>query len=224
MELKEILSKRLETLIEKKKDENYQNSIPKQADGMGIPYPTFVKYINGKAECPASNIIKIARYYGVSTDYLLGNSPNPTTDEKLQGVCKYTGLSQKAVENLIENANRTDIRYISFLLEYGFLRGFFNEFSLYVNSDKITVPKNNNELSEILFDSDDKKLGDYIKDENNFTNHINMRCSYPLQLNSSFDTGIFEEAVILEMQDRLRMIKDDITKSIKDGVKNGNNK
>ena len=221
MELKEILSKRLETLIEKKKDENYQNSIPKQADGMGIPYPTFVKYINGKAECPASNIIKIARYYGVSTDYLLGNSPNPTTDEKLQGVCKYTGLSQKAVENLIENANRTDIRYISFLLEYGFLRGFFNEFSLYVNSDKITVPKNNNELSEILFDSDDKKLGDYIKDDNNFTNHINMRCSYPLQLNSSFDTGIFEKAVILEMQDRLRMIKDDITKSIKDGVKNG---
>ena len=221
MELKEILSKRLETLIEKKKDENYQNSIPKQADGMGIPYPTFVKYINGKAECPASNIIKIARYYGVSTDYLLGNSPNPTTDEKLQGVCKYTGLSQKAVENLIENANRTDIRYISFLLEYGFLRGFFNEFSLYVNSDKITVPKNNNELSEILFDSDDKKLGDYIKDENNFTNHINMRCSYPLELRSSFDTGIFEKAIILEMQDRLRMIKDDITKSIKDGVKNG---
>ena len=221
MKLKEILSERLETLIEKKKDENYQNSIPKQADGMGIPYPTFVKYINGKAECPASNIIKIARYYGVSTDYLLGNSPNPTTDEKLQGVCKYTGLSQKAVENLIENANRTDIRYISFLLEYGFLRGFFNEFSLYVNSDKITVPKNNNELSEILFDSDDKKLGDYIKDENNFTNHINMRCSYPLQLNSSFDTGIFEKAVILEMQDRLRMIKEDITKSIKDGVNNG---
>ena len=221
MELKEILSKRLETLIENKKDENYQNSIPKQADGMGIPYPTFVKYINGKAECPASNIIKIARYYGVSTDYLLGNSPNPTTDEKLQGVCKYTGLSEKAVENLIENKNSTDIRYINFLLEYGFVRGFFNEFSLYVNSDKITLPKNNNELSEILFDSDDKKLGDYIKDENNFTNHINMRCSYPLELRSSFDTGIFEKAIILEMQDRLRMIKDDITKSIKDGVKNG---
>lgn len=217
MELKEILSKRLETLIEKKKDENYQNSIPKQADGMGIPYPTLVKYINGKAECPASNIIKIARYYGVSTDYLLGNSPNPTTDEKLQGVCKYTGLSEKAVENLIENKNSTDIRYINFLLEYGFARGFFNEFSLYVNSDKITLPKNNNELSEILFDSDDKKLGDYIKDENNFTNHINMRCSYPLELRSSFDTGIFEKAIILEMQDRLRMIKDDITKSIKDG-------
>jgi hypothetical protein len=161
----------------------------------------------------------IARYYGVSTDYLLGNTPNATTDEKLQGVCKYTGLSEKAVENLTENKNSTDIRYINFLLEYGFVRGFFNEFSLYVNSDKITLPKNNNELSEILFDSDDKKLGDYIKDENNFTNHINMRCSYPLELRSSFDTGIFEKAIILEMQDRLRMIKDDIAKSIKDGEK-----
>ena len=94
-----------------------------------------------------------------------------------------------------------------------------NVMVLHLNSDKITVPKNNNELSGILFDSDDKKLGDYIKDENNFTNHINMRCSYPLQLHSSFDTGIFEKAVILEMQDRLRMIKEDITKSIKDGEK-----
>ena len=50
----------------------------------------------------------------------------------------------------------------------------------------------------------------YIENENNFTNHINLRCGYPLQLRSSFDTGIFEKSVVLEMQDRLRMIKEDI--------------
>ncbi len=100
MELKEILSERLETLIEKKKDENHQNSIPKQADGIGIPYPTFVKYINGKAECPASNIIKIARYYGVSTDYLLGLSKAKTKDIEVASICDYTGLSEQSITNL----------------------------------------------------------------------------------------------------------------------------
>ena len=160
-------------------------------------------------------LLKFSEYFNCDIGYILCEY-----DEKRQEthqICSVTGLSEKAVENLTENKNNADMQYISFLLEYGFLRGFFDEFSLYVNSDKITVPKNNTELSEILFDSDDKKLGDYIENEDNFTNHINLRCGYPLQLRSSFDTGIFEKSVVLEMQDRLRMIKEDIKKAIKDG-------
>ena len=69
MELKAILSKRLETLIELKKDEDYKNSIPQQARDMDIPYPTLVKYINGDVKnCPATNILKMAKYYGVSSE------------------------------------------------------------------------------------------------------------------------------------------------------------
>ena len=190
------------------------------AEALGIEErKTVGNWETGTVAIPIHRLSDICNLLDCDLDYLFGKIDVPKNNTA--DIMKETGLSQKAVENLIENKNSTDIRYINFLLEYGFVRGFFNEFSLYVNSDKITQPKNNNELSEILFDSDDKKLGDYIKDENNFTNHINMRCSYPLELRSSFDTGIFEKAIILEMQDRLRMIKDDITKSIKDGVKNG---
>ena len=122
MDLKKILSERLAILIDEKKDENYQNSIPIQAKAMEIPYPTFVKYIKGDAECPASNIVKIAKYYDVSTDYLLGNDiPSPNTAD-LQSIKKYTGLGAVAVKNLYRYAqseyycDQMIIRYINVLL------------------------------------------------------------------------------------------------------------
>ena len=101
MDTKKILAKKLEPLIDKKKDENYKNSVPQQAEEMGIPYQTFAKYINGTSECPAKNLIKIAQYYDVTTDYLLGLNPNPTTDADKSAVCLYTGLSQSSVEKVV---------------------------------------------------------------------------------------------------------------------------
>lgn len=178
----------------------------------GIPKTTISSWIKGDFTPNIKGITAIAKALNVSVDYLVGNTDVKPLNPTLQAISKSTGLSEQAIKNLHKNKDSDEMRYINYLLEYGFLRGFFNEFSLYVNSDKITVPKNNNELSEILFDSDDKKLGEYIENEDNFTNHINFRCRYPLQLHSSFDTAIFEKAVILEMQDRLRMIKEDIQK------------
>ena len=45
-------------------------------------------------------IATLARHYGVSADYLLGLSPNPTTDKDVDAICNYTGLSDTAIENL----------------------------------------------------------------------------------------------------------------------------
>lgn len=104
MNTKAIISKCLNELTEIKLDEDYQNTIPQQAISMEIPYPTLIKYINGNTECPAKNIVKIARYYGVSTDYLLGLSNVKSTDTELKGVCQYTGLSEKTIKKLHERA------------------------------------------------------------------------------------------------------------------------
>lgn len=100
MDTKKILAKKLETLIDKKKDENYKKSVPQQAEDMGIPYPTFAKYLSGMSECPAKNLIKIANYYGVSIDFLLGNTHIESTNPTIQAVGQYTGLSDKAIEML----------------------------------------------------------------------------------------------------------------------------
>lgn len=101
-EVTKILSERLEKLTEDKRDKDYQNSNVKQAEEMGIPYPSFNKYLHDKAECGVFALSKIADYYGVSTDYLLGRTNIPTTDTEIKAVCEYTGLSEKAVKVLAE--------------------------------------------------------------------------------------------------------------------------
>lgn len=45
-------------------------------------------------------ISKLAEHYGVSTDWLLGLAPTRTIDPEIQGVCKYTGLSESSVKYL----------------------------------------------------------------------------------------------------------------------------
>ena len=45
-------------------------------------------------------VATLAKHYGVSSDYLLGITPDPTTDTNLAAVCKYTGLSQESIQFL----------------------------------------------------------------------------------------------------------------------------
>lgn len=43
---------------------------------------------------------KIAEFFKVSTDYLLGISDNPTNDKDLNAVCEYIGLEQNATKKI----------------------------------------------------------------------------------------------------------------------------
>lgn len=56
----------------------------------------------------------VAKYFNVSTNYLLGISENKTTNAELQDVCDYTGLSENAIE-YIKSINERE-RYILNLL------------------------------------------------------------------------------------------------------------
>lgn len=47
------------------------------ADYLHIKQNTYSQYENGQRQIPTDVLVKLARYYGVSTDYLLG-----LTDEK----------------------------------------------------------------------------------------------------------------------------------------------
>lgn len=65
-----------------------------------IPASSLSGYQNGKAEPQLSAIIKLANYFNVTTDYLLGRTEVPTIDATTRAVCDYTGLSQDVVERL----------------------------------------------------------------------------------------------------------------------------
>lgn len=69
---------------------------------------------------------KLAQYYGVSSDYLLGLSKTPSIEENIQAVCETTGLSENAVELLKHECalNPLYMRMdaINFLLENKYFR------------------------------------------------------------------------------------------------------
>lgn len=102
METKELFVIILNELIETKKDEDYTLSLPKQAESIGISYQTFKKYVDGTSEPPISNLLKIAKYYNVSTDYLLGNSNCKSTKQNIIESVKTTGLNENSI-NILNN-------------------------------------------------------------------------------------------------------------------------
>lgn len=57
-------------------------------------------YIDGSTIPTSDKIVALARYYGVSADYLLGLSDCPSPNEDIKTVHKVTGLSEKAIENV----------------------------------------------------------------------------------------------------------------------------
>lgn len=71
-----------------------------------------------------SQIIQIANYLNVSTDYLLGVTDVATTDKDLKFVCDYTGLDEKSINffhfnNSIKemtNFNEEAIEFLQFII------------------------------------------------------------------------------------------------------------
>lgn len=63
--------------------------------------PNVVSYfVNGERVPNTEQVIKIATFFNVSTDYLLGLTDVTTTNKDLKFICDYTGLSEKSVITL----------------------------------------------------------------------------------------------------------------------------
>ena len=68
-----------------------------------------------------SQIIQIANYLNVSTDYLLGVTDVATTDKDLKFVCDYTGLDEKTIDFFannkdLNNNNFEVVEFIKFII------------------------------------------------------------------------------------------------------------
>lgn len=74
----EILGKRLKLLRNKKGGNNNQEDI---ARDLGISRARYSHYENNHVEPDIDMIRKLAKYYNVTTDYLLGYSDQPDSEE-----------------------------------------------------------------------------------------------------------------------------------------------
>lgn len=71
------------------------------ADDLEITRQSLSLYEKAQRTINIDLLVKIAKYFNVSTDYLLGLSENATTDTELQAVCDYTKLSEKAIQQIV---------------------------------------------------------------------------------------------------------------------------
>ena len=89
---------------------------------LGCSAQAINQFKQGTAYPKTENLIKIASFYNVSVDYLLGLSNAKSMDTTVQTICKYTGLSEKSVNSLHLWANTSGYqaewgKYISAILD-----------------------------------------------------------------------------------------------------------
>lgn len=91
---KDLFKKRLIEL----RGERSRHSVAKD---LFLKDQTLEKYEKGDTLPNIEKAAEIAQYFGVSTDYLLGLSDVQSPDTDIQAICKYTGLSEKALNSIL---------------------------------------------------------------------------------------------------------------------------
>ncbi|MBQ6336554.1 MAG: helix-turn-helix transcriptional regulator [Ruminococcus sp.] len=95
-----ITTQRLRKLID-----NHEKTRKDIATALDCDVSTITKHYNGDRVVNTDFIKRYARYFCVSADYLLGLSNVPSIDRDLQFICDYTGLNEKAIQNItVSNA------------------------------------------------------------------------------------------------------------------------
>lgn len=75
-------------------------SLKKAAEALGVTAQSLSLYENGMRTINIDLLKKVAQYFGVSSDYLIGLSDAATNDVDLKVVCDYLGLYEEAALRL----------------------------------------------------------------------------------------------------------------------------
>ena len=114
----------------------------------GVSRQGFGNWLNGRTQPDYDALCKLAEYYNVSTDYLLGRTDVKTPDTELKTVCEVTNLSESAVNRIIEFSSKKSYRaytdLLSLFIENPNMEYFLNLLEGYITSGN---------------DTDDKQLG-----------------------------------------------------------------
>lgn len=155
---------RFRELVDKEKSRD--SMAKKMAErGLNCNTSTITKHYNGDRTISTEYVIKYAKYFGVSTDYLLGLSNVPTTETNIRMINEYTGLSNLSIKvlnvlNQVSTLNSdiyknsyTDI--INFLIEkiggnYKFLQLFrsLTNYSFENKTEDLNIEEKILEVSE----------------------------------------------------------------------------
>lgn len=69
-------------------------------EALGVSQQTLSRYEKGQRQASLEFVIRAAKYYNVSADYLLGLSDVKSTEQDIKIACEVTELSEKAALNI----------------------------------------------------------------------------------------------------------------------------
>lgn len=76
---------------------------------LGVTDNTISYFVSGKRKPNTEQLLEIARFFETTTDYLLDLSTVSTNDKDLQFICDYTGLSEKSINQIVNNSDYKDV-------------------------------------------------------------------------------------------------------------------
>ena len=84
------------------KEDKKGNNLNRVAEDLLITRQSLAQYRDGKSIPDIVVLNRMANYFDVSTDYLLGRTGVKTIEKDLKSVCEYTGISEKAIMKIKE--------------------------------------------------------------------------------------------------------------------------
>ena len=80
-------------------------SLQKVATDLNVTAQSLSLYEKGQRTINIDLLKRVAEYFGVSSDYLIGLSDVSSSNMELTAVCHYTGLNNEAIENIINHTS-----------------------------------------------------------------------------------------------------------------------
>lgn len=88
-------------------------------DAVGKKRQCISYYCDGSSSPDLETLAKIANYFSVSVDWLIGLSPVRTSNADLKAVCDYTGLSEASIGSILrETANEETRNVLNTILSF----------------------------------------------------------------------------------------------------------
>lgn len=115
-------------------------------------------YCDGSSSPDWETLVKIAKFFSVSTDYLVGETSTKSPNTEIQAICKFTGLSETAIMNL--HSESKDEAAI-FALDKVLSNDYEDLHRLNLRVHKALISSNNYSLSSTVR----YPLADYIPDD-----------------------------------------------------------
>lgn len=185
---------------------------------IGVTDNTISYYVSGARTPNTEQIVKMAQYLGVSTDYLLGTSEVASNDPNIQMISKYTGLSDKSINalhyDLTENEQTKVFTTINSFIENDNTIYFFDTFEKYCRSENFVFLKDLNSIFE-------DNSSDFFDIDDNFVDSMVMVDRKNEWMSMSLKNKIIEQTLLSEINEKIKWHAEHYKRKLSDKKRGG---